>query len=127
MVRIKKTDVNKFLKHKEVPLDKTADEYLQEIVDGEYDPEDLEEGLSIEDFEDPQYSESDNEPEDSLPDLLGQYFKYDDQNVAEILCQIRDCIDANSKCMLSLAQELRGLHHAYIHVNTPRTEDKTKN
>lgn len=115
-----------------------------ELEDGEYDSEDLElcqEGVNIEDFEDPvdyitdedeedEYDEYDDEGETeefeksmgAVYGLLGEFLEYDNQNIVEVLCQIRDSVDANSKCMLRIAHEIRNLQNAYLHFQSTTEE-----
>lgn len=104
------------------------------VVDGEFDLSDLEEGLEVEDFEDPEYFTEDegiDGEEDCIGfgpevmfDLFSNFFEYENQNVVETLCQVRDSIDANSKCLLRVAHEIRNLHNAYMHINMEKGDDK---
>lgn len=128
-------------------LDKTErSENTVELENGDYDSEDLALGddLSLGDFEDPEffeeesseeYEDEDDENEESdkitlLYGILGSFLEYDNQNIAELLCQIRDSIDSNSKCLLRVAHEMRSLHNTYIQnllVNTNFTEESLFN
>lgn len=111
------------------------DKKIEDIVNGEYDLSDLDEGLDIDDFEDPEFfTEGDDEElgEDDefmrgpevMFDLFNSFFQYDNQNMVETLCQVRDSIDANSKCLLRVAHEIRNLHNAYMHINMEKGDDK---
>ena len=105
------------------------------MADGDYLPEDLD-GLEVDDFEDPEYFYSEDEDDiddEEMPpgpevlfELFNTFLQYDDQNIVETLCQVRDSIDANSKCLLRVAQEIRHLQEAYIHVNLEKDKEKEK-
>ena len=117
-----------------------SEDLIKELENGDFDSEDLAMGdnLSLGDFEDPEFYEDEETGDESSGEseeddqmtfmygLLGSFFEYDNQNAAELLCQIRDSVDSNSKCLLRVAHEIRSLHNTYIQnllVNTNFTED----
>lgn len=94
-----------------VKKEESIPEISQFPQDGDYDPEDLDlaEDLSPEDFEDRLSTEADIDDMDSMDILLGIFSEsltYNEQGLTEILAQIRDSIDTNTKCMLRIAEEI---------------------
>jgi hypothetical protein len=86
------------------------------IIDSEsdYDEDDLSNELNEagEDFEDSELLEF---PEFDLAELYAKYFEFEGQSMAEIAAGIRESIDANSKCQLKLAKEIKALAELIAH------------
>lgn len=114
------------LKGKKAPKDAN-----KPIVDGDYDLSDLDEEFDIEDYMDPEYFTEDDDMEEGFDpraemicNLFDNFFQYDNQNIVETMCQVRDAIDANSKCLLRVAHEIRNLQNAYVHINMEKEDEK---
>lgn len=151
--KIPKKNANVAKIEKPSKLEQTNNINTDKNTDNEFDLEDLDlaEGLNYDDFDDDLYQEIDDDleginSEDSLDlpneddynnlyesmantaiPVLASFFDYDGQNVAELLTQIRDSIDSNSKCILRIAQEIRSLHEKYDMVNIKNDTENKEN
>jgi hypothetical protein len=81
----------------------------------EYNQEDLEmgDGLTPEDFEDPSYYSSYSSDMfngfDVIFEFMGKFMEHDNKTLAEILYQLKESTDANTKAIQQIADELKNV------------------